>query len=68
LLEFSLIHRIASNILLIGVIMNKIITITCILIFGYVGNWLGGKIGVMTGYFLGVMGAMIGVYIARRIK
>ena len=40
----------------------RLVWIVGALIGGYLGWWLGGKIGIMTGYPLSVVGAGLGVY------
>lgn len=48
--------------------MKKLFMLICITIFGWIGWWLGAKIGIMTGYIFSVIGAMAGVFVAARLK
>jgi len=48
--------------------MKKLFMLTCITIFSWIGWWLGSKIGFMSSYIFSVIGGMIGVYIAFRLK
>jgi hypothetical protein len=40
----------------------------CITIFGWIGWWAGAKIGFMTAYVFSVIGGMVGVLVALRLK
>jgi len=48
--------------------MKKLFMLICITVFSWIGWWLGSKIGIMTGYIFSVIGGMIGIYIAFRLK
>ena len=48
--------------------MKKIILLTSITIFGWVGWWLGAHIGFMTAYAVSFIGSLIGVYAGVRIN
>ncbi|MFC1852451.1 hypothetical protein ACFL27_19810 [candidate division CSSED10-310 bacterium] len=48
--------------------MRKILNITSILVFGWIGWKIGSYFGFMTGYFISGLGAMIGVYIAWKLS
>jgi predicted membrane chloride channel (bestrophin family) len=49
-------------------IMKKLFMLTCITIFSWIGWWAGSMIGFMSSYIFSVIGGMIGVYIAFRLK
>ncbi|MFB3112375.1 MAG: hypothetical protein ACE10G_10115, partial [Gemmatimonadales bacterium] len=36
-------------------------------IFGMLGGWAGAKIGPMTGFFCGMVGMGLGLYLVRRL-
>ena len=46
--------------------MNRMIGFIGATVGGAVGWWAGSFIGVMTGFFLSVIGTALGVYLARR--
>ena len=48
--------------------MNKLSIFICVTIMGWVGWWLGAKIGIMTGYILSGIGSLLGVYVGWRIN
>ena len=48
--------------------MNKLCIFIGVTVFGWLGWWLGAQLGVMTGYVLGGIGSMAGVYIGWRIN
>jgi len=37
-------------------------------LFGTVAGWLGGHVGIMTGFLAGTAGSAIGVYVGWRIN
>jgi hypothetical protein len=47
--------------------MKKLCIIIGIIVFGWIGWWIGAKIGVMTAYVLSALGSMAGVYVGWRI-
>ena len=47
--------------------MKKIILLTNITIFSWLGWWLGDRFGIMTAYLLGFGGSLVGVYLGVRI-
>jgi hypothetical protein len=46
--------------------MQKIATIGGATVGGWVGWWLGSQVGLITGYFLSVVGTGFGIYAGRR--
>jgi hypothetical protein len=44
----------------------KIIVLLGATVGGGIGWWLGSRFGIMTGFFLSVIGTAAGVYFARR--
>jgi hypothetical protein len=48
--------------------MKKFILLLCITVFGWIGWWLGGHIGIMTAYLVSVVGSLFGVYVGVRIN
>jgi uncharacterized membrane protein YsdA (DUF1294 family) len=47
--------------------MKKVLIILSISIGGWIGWWLGKYVGIMTAYFLSVVGGAAGLYIGRQI-
>jgi hypothetical protein len=47
--------------------MKKVLVIVSIFVGGGIGWWMGKHVGFMTAYFMSVVGAAAGLYIARRI-
>jgi hypothetical protein len=47
--------------------MKKLCIIVGIVVFGWIGWWIGAKIGFMTAYVLSTLGSMAGVYVGWRI-
>ena len=47
--------------------MKKLLLILSITIGGWIGWWIGEHIGIMTAYFLSVLGAAAGLYFGRKI-
>jgi hypothetical protein len=47
--------------------MKRICIILGIVVFGWIGWWIGAKIGFMTAYVLSTLGSMAGVYVGWRI-
>ena len=47
--------------------MKKILTIICISAGGWIGWWVGEHVGIMTAYFLSVLGAAAGLYFGRKL-
>ena len=47
--------------------MRKLFTLMAASLGGWLGFWLGAGIGMMTGYFLSVIGMGLGLYAAKRI-
>ena len=45
--------------------MVKILLLLEATLGGALGWWLGGRIGIMTAYFLSVIGTGLGMYVAR---
>jgi len=46
--------------------LEKIIKLVAATLGGYAGWWLGEHVGLMTAFFLSVIGTAIGVYLAQR--
>jgi hypothetical protein len=47
--------------------MKKLCIIIGIVVFGWIGWWIGAKIGFMTAYAVSTLGSMAGVYVGWRI-
>lgn len=47
--------------------MKRICIILGIVVFGWIGWWIGAKVGFMTAYVLSTLGSMAGVYVGWRI-
>ena len=48
-------------------VVSKIIAIVGSMVGGYAGRWAGAFVGVMTAFFLSVVGTGLGVYAGRRM-
>jgi hypothetical protein len=48
--------------------VKKIVLIFSITLFGWIGWWLGASYGIMTAYFAGLAGSLVGVYIGCRVN
>ena len=48
--------------------MNKVFIFVGMTILGWVGWWIGNKIGFITGFALSCIGSMAGVYVGWRIN
>jgi hypothetical protein len=48
--------------------MNKLCIFAGMTILGWVGWWMGEKIGLMTGFILSGIGSLVGVYVGWRIN
>jgi hypothetical protein len=48
--------------------MKKLCIFLGVTILGWIGWWLGSKIGLMTAYALSGVGSMVGVYVGWRIN
>lgn len=48
--------------------MKKIILLTSITIFSWLGWWLGDRMGIMTAYLLSFVGSLVGVYLGIRLN
>ena len=48
--------------------MNKLCIFIGMTVLGWVGWWIGGKIGFMTAFVLSGIGSMAGVYVGWRIN
>lgn len=48
--------------------MHKLCIFIGVTVFGWVGWWMGDKIGFTTGFVLSVIGSIAGVYIGWRIN
>lgn len=46
--------------------MRKLLTLISVSIGGWVGWWLGARVGIMTGFFLSMIGTGLGLYVAQR--
>ncbi len=46
---------------------TKILSMFGATIFGSLGWWMGAKVGVMTGFFVSMLGTGFGIYAARRL-
>jgi hypothetical protein len=47
--------------------MKKLCIILGMTVFGWIGWWIGAKIGFMTAYILSTLASMAGVYVGWRI-
>jgi len=47
--------------------MSKLLAIVGAIVGGWLGWWLGDLVGVMTAFFLSVVGTAGGVYVGRQI-
>jgi hypothetical protein len=47
--------------------MKRLSILFCMVVFGWVGWWIGAKIGFMTGYAVSTLASMLGVYVGWRI-
>jgi len=47
--------------------MKKLCIILGMTVFGWIGWWIGAKIGFMTAYVLSIVAGMAGVYVGWRI-
>ncbi len=45
---------------------TKLISMLGAAVFGSLGGWMGARMGMMTGYFAGMLGTAFGFYLARR--
>ena len=48
--------------------MNRLCIFVGMIVLGWVGWWLGEKIGFMTAFLLSGLGSVIGVYVGWRIN
>lgn len=48
--------------------MNKLCIFIGVMVFSWMGWWLGAKIGTMTGFALSSIGSVVGVYVGWRIN
>jgi len=48
--------------------MNKLCIFVGMTVLGWIGWWIGCKIGLMTGYVLSGIGSILGVYVGWRIS
>ena len=47
--------------------MNKLSIFIGMTVLGWVGWWLGAKVGVMTAFWVSSLGSMVGVYLGWRV-
>jgi hypothetical protein len=47
--------------------MKKLCIIVGIIVFGWIGWWIGAKIGFATAYILSTLASMVGVYVGWRV-
>jgi hypothetical protein len=47
--------------------VRKICILVAVTLFGWIGWWLGAHVGLLTAYFLSVVGSTAGVYVGWRI-
>jgi len=47
--------------------MNRLCIFLGMMVLGWVGWWIGARIGIMTGYFFSGIGSLVGVYVGWRI-
>ena len=47
--------------------MKKLCLIIGVTAFGWIGWWIGAKIGFITAYVLSIFAGMVGVYVGLRI-
>ncbi len=45
---------------------SKILSMLGATLFGSLGGWMGARMGLMTGFFAGMVGTGFGIYVARR--
>ena len=48
--------------------MNKICIFVGMTVLGWIGWWIGSKLGLMTAFVLSGVGSLIGVYVGWRIN
>ncbi|MCZ6674721.1 MAG: hypothetical protein O7C75_17470 [Verrucomicrobia bacterium] len=48
--------------------MNKLCIFVGMMVLGYVGWWMGAKVGLLTGFVLGSIGNFVGIYLGWRIN
>jgi len=48
--------------------VNKLCIFVGVMVLGWVGWWIGAKIGFMTAYMLGGISSVVGVYVGWRIN
>jgi hypothetical protein len=48
--------------------MSKLIIIVGMTTLGWVGWWIGDKIGIMAGFLLSGIGSVVGIYVGWRIN
>ena len=46
--------------------MRRLLTLMAVSLGGSLGWWLGARVGMMTGFFLSVIGMAVGLYAAQR--
>ena len=47
--------------------MNKLCIFVGMTVFGWVGWWIGAKVGMMTAFILSGIGSIVGIYVGWRI-
>jgi hypothetical protein len=47
--------------------MNKLLAFVGATIGGYLGWWLGARVGIMTAFMVSMIGTGAGIYFARRV-
>ncbi|HVH66416.1 MAG TPA: hypothetical protein VM716_00965 [Gemmatimonadales bacterium] len=47
--------------------MSKLLTLVGASVGGAIGWWLGARIGVMTAFFVSMVGTGVGIYAGRRV-
>lgn len=48
--------------------MNRLCIFLGMTLIGWLGWWIGAKVGFMTAFFLSGLGSMVGVYVGWRIN
>lgn len=48
-------------------IMSKLLMLLGSSVGGAIGWWLGARVGIMTAFFLSVLGTGVGLYVGRRL-
>jgi hypothetical protein len=47
--------------------MTKLMILVATTVFGGIGWWLGERVGIMTAFFVSMIGTGVGIYVGRRM-